>query len=290
MISRSGSAAATGFFSQRRLGELGLALFLNAGDPPLSVFRDVVQMLDELRVDCLELAVPFPDSCTDGPVIRRSAARALRAGVDLNTVLGALDAVRSDLTHLRIALLVDWSHTVKPASMPDFLARIADSAADGLLVHGLPPRLRSGYYAAAREHQLPIITTCYASSSVAVQAEAAANATAYLYLVAHYGRSGSRPAAGFGQLTPLVGALRAQTTAPVAVGFGVRDRRHVQALAEIGADAAVIGSAGVERIERVLTNRTDPVRELAEFIQTLQPDSVATQLTAPAAVAPRSKT
>jgi tryptophan synthase alpha chain len=267
MISRIG---APGFFSQRRPGQPGLALFLNAGDPPLSMLRDVVRMLDELRVDCLELAVPFPNSCTDGPVIRRSAARALRTSVDLGAVLGVLDTVRGELTHLRIALLADWSHTIKPATTADFVARLADSAIDALLVHGLPPRLRPSYYAAAHEHQVPIITTCYASSSVSVQAEAVANATAYLYLVAHYGRSGSRPAAGFGELMLLIRALHAQTTVPVAVGFGVRDHRDVQALAGIGADAAVIGSAGVERIERALNNHTDPVQELAGFVRSLQ--------------------
>ena len=272
MTSGIGSDAATGFFSHCRPGNPGLALFLNAGDPPVGMFRDVVQMLDKLRVDCLELAVPFPDSCTDGPVIRRSATRALRAGADLDVVLGALDTVRGDLSHLRIALLVDWSHTIKPVSMPDFLARVANSAADGLLVHGLPPRLRADYYAAARELQLPIVTTCYASSGVAVHVEAAVNATAYIYLVAHYGRSGSRPAAGFDELRPVVGALRAQATVPVAVGFGVRDRRDIRALAGTGANAAVIGSAGVERIESALTNSTDPVRELATFVQTLQPE------------------
>jgi tryptophan synthase alpha chain len=270
MIDRAESAVASGFFARRRPGESGLALFLNAGDPPLAVLRDVVQMLDELRVDCLELAVPFPDSYTDGPVIRRSADRALRTGADLGALLRLLETVRGDLTHLRIALLADWSHTIKPVSLPDFVARLADSAADGLLVHGLPPRLRLSYYAAAREHQVPIITTCYARSSVQVQAEAAASAVAYLYLVAHYGRSGSRPAVGFSELTPLVRALRAQATAPVAVGFGVRDHRDVQALTETGADAVVIGSAGVERVERALTNHTDPVQELADFVRSLQ--------------------
>lgn len=270
MISRIESSVASGFFPHSGAGEPGLALFLNAGDPALGVLRDVVQMLDELRVDCLELAVPFPDSCTDGPVIRRSAARALQANVGLGAVLGMLDTVRGDLTHLRVALLVDWSHTIKPVLLPDFIARIADSAADALLVHGMPPRLRPDYYSAAREHQVPIVSTCYARSSVAVQAEAAANATAYLYLVAHYGRSGSRPAPGFGELAPLIHALRAQATVPVAVGFGVRGRRDLRALAEIGADAAVVGSAGVERIEHALANHTDPVSELAGFVRSLQ--------------------
>jgi tryptophan synthase alpha chain len=262
---------ASGFFPRHPGGEPGLALFLNAGDPPLSMFADLVQMLDALRVDCLELAVPFPNSCTDGPVIRRSAARALRTGVNLAEVLRALEAIRAERTHLRIALLVDWSHTIKPASMPEFLAKLADSAADALLVHGLPPRLAPAYYRAAHAHQVPIITTCYPRSSADVQAQAAAHASAYLYLVTHYGRSGSRGAAGFGELAPVLGALRAQSTVPVAVGFGVRDHRDVRALAEIGADAVVIGSAGIERVEHALATHTDPIPALADVVQALRP-------------------
>lgn len=246
-------------------------MFLNAGDPPLSAFRDIVQMLEELQVDCLELAVPFPDSCTDGPVIRRSAVRALRTGVDLATVLRALEAVRAELTHLRVALLIDWSHTIKPVPLPQAIARLAGCAADALLLHGLPPRLRPGYYRAAREHQVPIITTCYPHSSAAVQADAAAHASAYLYLVAHYGRSGRRPAVGFGELAPVIGALRAQTMVPIAVGFGIRDHHDVRALAEIGADAAIIGSAGVEQVENALTHHTDPVQALADVVRALRP-------------------
>ena len=153
VISRIGSAVATGFFSQRRPGQVGLALFLNAGDPPLGIFRDIVQMLDELRVDCLELAVPFPDSCTDGPIIRRSADRALRTGVGLDAALGALHTVHDDLSHLRIALLVDWSHTIKPASMPDFSP-------------GLPvaPQTRC-WYTACRPGCVPATTRPLASTS-----------------------------------------------------------------------------------------------------------------------------
>jgi tryptophan synthase alpha chain len=90
------------------------------------VLRDVVAMLDDLQVDCLELAVPFPDSFTDGPVVRRSASRALARGVDLPAVLGFLADAADGLRHTKIALLADWSHTVKPAPIADFVARIAD--------------------------------------------------------------------------------------------------------------------------------------------------------------------
>ena len=62
----------SGLFADRPEGRPGLALFLNAGDPPFDVFRELVLRLDAHRVDCLELAVPFPNSPSDGPVISSS--------------------------------------------------------------------------------------------------------------------------------------------------------------------------------------------------------------------------
>src|SRR5919109_3122743 len=98
------------FFADRKPGRPGLALFLNAGDPPLDVFRELVLMLDEARVDCLELAIPFPNSASDGPVIRASASRALQDSIDRDAVLAFVQRVRPECRHLKIALLADWSY------------------------------------------------------------------------------------------------------------------------------------------------------------------------------------
>ncbi len=147
--------------------------------------------LDDSGVECLELAVPFPDSVTDGPVVRRSARRALDAGVTAAAVLDAVAAVRPRLRRLRIALLADFGHTVKGPGLAAFTARAADAGCDGLLLHGLPPRLREPYLDAAARAGLPVVATCYAVSRPEAVARAAADASAYLYLVAHYGRSGT---------------------------------------------------------------------------------------------------
>jgi tryptophan synthase alpha chain len=160
------------FFAARRTGDIGLAMFLNAGDPPLDLLEDLVFLLDACRVDCLELAVPFPNSASDGPVIRRSARRALDNGVDLDTVLTFVEKVRPQLSHLKIALLVDWSHTVKALPIREVLVHVQSARADGLLIHALPPRLRQTYYETARLLSQPIVTTCYVASSSAVLDEA----------------------------------------------------------------------------------------------------------------------
>ncbi|MCE7081105.1 tryptophan synthase subunit alpha [Streptomyces sp. ST2-7A] len=253
----------------------GLAVFLNAGDPPLSTFGELTAMLDELGVECLELAVPFPDSITDGPAVRRSAARALAAGTGLDAVLAAVAEARPRLRRLRIALLADWAHTVRPLGRegPARLARDTVAVgADGILLHGLPPRLRAEHLRTAGRAGLPVVTTAYARSSAEVLRAAAEDATAYVYLVAVRGRSGNRPTGGYQRLAPVVSGLKKTATAPVAVGFGVRTHADLVAVARLGADAAVVGTAAVTAVEGALDDGGDPVAALAGFLTGLRGD------------------
>jgi tryptophan synthase alpha chain len=248
------------FFTDPRPGRPGLALFLNAGDPPLDVFEDLVLMLDEQKVDCLELAIPFPNSATDGPAIRASADRALADGVDRDAVLSFVERVVPRLSHLKIALLADWSYSIKPTRMPEFLEMVKASGAHGLLVHGLPPRLREQYYEAADAAGQPIVTTCYATSEPPVVHDAAEHASAYIYLVAAYGRSGTVGPPDHSKLVPVMEIMRAETDVPIAVGFGVKTRQHIEELGAVGADAAIVGSSCVSRV----TAARDAGRDVVE--------------------------
>ena len=57
-----------------------------------------------------------------------------------------------------------------------------------------------------------------------------------------------------GDAPELVARLRKFTTLPIAVGFGISNAEHVQAVGEF-ADAAVIGSALVALIEKTPRRR-----------------------------------
>jgi tryptophan synthase alpha chain len=275
------------FFGEPLPGRPGLALFLNAGDPPLDVFGKLVLMLDAAKVDCLELAIPFPNSATDGPVIRESASRALGDGVDTDAVLGFIASVRPELTHLKIALLADWSYSIKPTPLPEFVDRVQQAGADGLLVHGLPPRLRNQYYDAAREVGQPIVTTCYANSQSAVLDEAAERGTAYIYLVAAYGRSGTVGPPDDAALAPVVERLRAASTVPVAVGFGVKTRADIERLGAIGADAAIVGSECVARVAAARAAGRDVVEDFNGLLVKLGHVSDPVAATADSVTQPR---
>jgi tryptophan synthase alpha chain len=269
--------SASPFFADRPAGRPGLVLFLVAGDPPLDVFRDLVLMMDEHEVDCLELAVPFPDSPTDGPVIQESARRALDRGVDLEAVLAFVESIRPELSHLKIALLVDWSYSIKGTPLRDFLERVQSARADGLLIHGLPPRLRPEYYEAADATGLPIVTTCYATSEAPVLHDAAEHASAYIYLVSAYGRSGTVGPPDHSTLVPVLETLRERSDVPIAVGFGVKDRSHVEGLGAVGADAAIIGSTCVARVADAQAAGGDVVEDFRGLLGELVPSSQPTK-------------
>ena len=54
--------------------------------------------------------------------------------------------------------------------------------------------------------------------------------------------------------------LRARTGVPVAVGFGVKDKSHIDGLGAVGADAAIVGSTCVARV----TAARDAGRDVVE--------------------------
>lgn len=239
----------------------GLILFLNAGDPSFEALEEAVLALDAAGVAWLELAVPFPNSVTDGPTIHRSARRALDRGTDLAATLTFLARIRPRLEHLRIALLADWRHTVRGLELDDFLARL--EACDGLLLHGVPPRIRPRAYERAHAAGVPLVTTCYAGSSPETVEAAARDATAYLYLVTSSRTGGGPPDRR--ELEPVIATLRGLTDVPIATGFGIKTRADVREVLAAGSDHAIVGSACVAALE----GAADPASAMRALVASL---------------------
>ena len=77
---------AAAFDRARRDGRAAFIPFLTAGDPSPQATVDLAVALDRAGADVLELGVPFSDPIADGPVLQRSAARALARGTTLSDV------------------------------------------------------------------------------------------------------------------------------------------------------------------------------------------------------------
>ncbi|MGH3972832.1 MAG: tryptophan synthase subunit alpha, partial [Pseudonocardiaceae bacterium] len=72
-------------------------------------------------------------------------------------------------------------------------------------------------------------------------------------------------------LASTVATLRAGTTSPIAIGFGIRTRADMAAVQDCGADAVIVGSAGVARVENALANGYDVTADFRNFVRSILP-------------------
>lgn len=241
----------------------GLVVYITCGDPSLETSRDVALAAIQAGADVIELGVPFSDPVADGPVIQRASGRALVHGTDL---AGVLDVARRVRAQSKAGLIVfSYLNPVLQFGFVKFCTAARDAGVDGVLVTDLPVEEAGEYLPAMKAHKLaPIFLAAPTSTDERLRA-VAKHSRGFVYAISRTGITGTRQEVA-GDAQSLVQRLRAFTKLPIAVGFGVS---NPQQFAEVGAfaDAVVIGSAIVQRIEE---NSGREPEAVSEFLQGLR--------------------
>ena len=234
------------FGKLRDSGEMGLIPYLTAGDPSLAATASFVLALAAAGADVIELGVPFSDPVADGPTIQRAIERSLAAGT---TLRGVLDLVRSLRAKTEVPLMLfSYYNPVLQMGLDRFAAEAAAAGADGALITDLTPEEAGDYRAAMRKHNLDTIFLAAPTSTDERLARIAEVSSGFLYVISRTGVTGAKDTLP-DDLPALIRRTRRATRLPIAVGFGVSLPVHVSLLGGL-ADAAVVGSALVEEIER----------------------------------------
>jgi tryptophan synthase alpha chain len=234
------------FGKLRDSGEMGLIPYLTAGDPSLAATESFVLALAAAGADVIELGVPFSDPVADGPTIQRAIERSLAAGT---TLRGVLDLVRSLRAKTDVPLMLfSYYNPVLQMGLDRFAAEAAAAGADGALITDLTPEEAGDYRAAMRKHNLDTIFLAAPTSTDERLARIAEVSSGFLYVISRTGVTGAKDTLP-DDLPALIRRTRRATRLPIAVGFGVSLPVHVSLLGGL-ADAAVVGSALVEEIER----------------------------------------
>ena len=239
-----------GIFARLRTeGRTGLVTFTVAGDPDLGRSAAVLRALDSAGADVLEVGVPFSDPLADGPVIQRASERALAAGGTLRTAIELVQSVRASVR--AGIVLFTYANPVMRMGLGEFVTRAAAAGVDGVLVLDLPIEEAGPLREVAAAEAVDPIFLLSPTTTDARMRRAAALGRGFLYGISRLGVTGARETVGVGAES-LVARIRAVTTMPIAVGFGISRPEHV---AQVGqwADAAVVGSALVEVIARTGT-------------------------------------
>jgi len=250
----------------RERKRVALIPFIMAGDPDLSVTEELVPRLVEAGADLVEIGVPFSDPIADGPINQRAAQRALVQGVTPRKILATVRRLR-ERTSVPIVLL-SYFNPVLRYGIEDFCKDAVGAGVDGLVVPDLPPDEASALVEAARNSGLDTIFLVTPTSTEERIDLVCRLATGFVYCVSLTGVTGPRREVNLEALD-LLTRLRARTTLPLVLGFGISTPAQAGEVARY-ADGVIVGSALIRLIEEAGPQAVETSMQfLSQFRQAL---------------------
>jgi tryptophan synthase alpha chain len=248
----------------------GLVTFLTAGDPDPETSFAILRGLPAAGADLMEIGMPFSDPMADGPAIQASSLRALKAGMTLRKTLELVRRFRAEDQKTPIVLM-GYYNPIYRMGVGTFLAEAKNAGVDGLIVVDLPPEEDDELCRPAIDAGLHWIRLATPTSDDARLPTVLNRTSGFVYYVSIMGITGTKSASA-AEVKKAVKRLRRHTDLPIAVGFGIKTAEGVAQVTQ-QADAAVVGSALVERVRRNLDgkNKAKPglVEDVLGFVGTL---------------------
>ncbi len=224
-------------------GRRALVCYVTAGHPDPVRSVALIRGLEAAGADIIEIGVPFSDPLADGPAIQRSSQIALEHGMTLDRALGLIaDAA----VQVPIVLFSYLNPLI--AGGPAVLQRAKAAGVHGVLVTDLPVGAdpdREAWFGASG---LDFIRLVAPTTPFARMAEIARHGGGFIYLISRMGVTGEQDSLSV-DLPATVTRLRAATTLPLCIGFGISTPEQAAAVARLG-DGVIVGSAIVSAAER----------------------------------------
>jgi tryptophan synthase alpha chain len=221
--------------------------FLTAGFPSKERFREDLTAI-AAEADVVEIGIPFTDPMADGVTIQRSSLAALAQGVSLQWVIDALKSGPRLSTPL---LFMGYLNPFLAYGLERLAAEAAAAGICGFIVPDLPIEESADFEKALAPHGLALIRMVTPVTPQPRLEELCRSAQGFVYAVSMTGTTGrSVGSGGVPQETlAYLDRVKQLSAVPVCVGFGIRERAQVAALAP-HVDGVVIASATIEASEK----------------------------------------
>ncbi len=253
------------FSELKKRGEAALIPFVTAGDPDLPTTLKILRALDQGGADCIELGIPFSDPTADGPTIQRSSERALKKPVSLAAIFHLVREFRS-ASQVPVVLF-GYFNPIFRFGLEKFARQAAQAGADGVLCVDLPPEESGELKRWTDAAGMDLIFLLSPTSGPDRVHQVARQGRGFIYYVSVTGVTGARRSFDDG-LRFQVERVRKAAALPVGVGFGISTPKQAAWIAGF-ADAAVVGSALVERIEKA-KGSNQKAKQAGRFIAQLK--------------------
>ena len=241
--------------------------YFTAGDPKPENAVPMMHAMVEAGADLIELGVPFSDPMAEGPVIQRAMERALEFNVSLRDVMAMVAEFRQKDSETPV-ILMGYLNPVEVMGYAEFAQAASKAGVDGLLTVDIPPEEATDYVAALKSEGIDrIFLIAPTTSEDRIKAINDASG-GFLYYVSLKGVTG----AGHLDVKAVqdrVSMIRTLTELPVGVGFGIKDAESAASIAS-AADAVIVGSAIVKRIEENLDSADNAIKAVSELLSDMR--------------------
>ena len=252
------------FARLRERKQKGFVVYIGAGDPNLEATRQLALAFDRAGVDVLELGVPFSDPLADGLVNQLAAQRGLESGTTPPKLLATVAEIRRE-SQIPIVLYI-YFNLIHKVGLARFIGDAAKAGVDGLLVLDLPPEESENYESLMRDAGLCNIYLIAPTTPDERIGLIARRASGFIYYVSREGVTGMQAKVS-DTIGLMTAKIRAHTSLPIAVGFGISNPEQARAVAA-NSEAIVVGSAIVNQIA-ANGKSPDLVAKVSAFVKTL---------------------
>ena len=260
---------AKAFQKAKAHGNGALVGYIMAGDPNPNLTPQIADALISGGVDILELGLPFSDPIADGPTIQAASVRALAAGTSPLKVLEIAKEIKSK--HDVPVVIMTYYNPMFRIGLDKFCRLAKECLVDGFIVPDLPVEEAADYKKAAKKHGLDTIFLAAPSTSNERLSKIVGSSSGFLYLVSHYGVTGAKTKVEDSTVQLIKHVLPFTAgKIPLAVGFGISKPEHVKRIIAAGADAAIVGSAFINIIQKNGQNIPAMLNQLKETAQELK--------------------
>ena len=234
---------AAAFAAARDEGRAALMPYLMGGFPDAQTSLAVAESYAEAGADLIELGVPFSDPLADGPVIHAAATRALAGGATLEGVLSICERVAGRVPVLPMV----YANMVLVRGPSEFARLLADVGAAGAIVPDLPLEEAGEIGEELSGAGIALVLLVAPTTPDERRRRICEQTEGFVYVVSDTRVTGERDELPPG-LAELVAAVRAEASAPAAVGFGIGTPEQAARVGRI-ADGVIVGTRLVRAVD-----------------------------------------
>jgi len=248
---------ARAFARARAERRLAVIIYLTVGYPDRASTPALLRAAIDGGADLIELGVPFSDPLADGATVQRANEVALANGVTLADCLttGRALVAATDVP----VVLMGYTNPFEQYGYDRFAIDGAAAGLAGVIAVDMPAEESAVFDARLGPTGMARIDLFAPTTPDDRLARLAPDSRGFVYCVSLTGVTGARRAVGTG-VESFVRRVRAHTTLPIALGFGISEPSHVTALRGV-VDGVVIGSAAIDVVTRTATGRPAALRD-----------------------------